>query len=338
MPHHKTNVTIIGAGPVGLFAIFQCGMLGLQCHVIDALDSIGGQCTALYPEKPIYDIPAYPKIDATELIHNLHQQALPFKPVFHLDQQVRKLTQQNDQSWLLETSNGQIIQSRTVIIAAGVGAFGPNRPPLEKIEIYENKSVFYYVKQKELFRNKTLVIAGGGDSAIDWTLSLSEIAQKIYLVHRRHKFRASPESIHQLEKLKQTHKIELITPYQLTSLEGDNGYLNNVIVQDLDQHEKKLEADYLLAFFGLSMDLGPITQWGLHLDHHHIAINPANQRTNLPGIYAIGDIVHYQGKLKLILTGFHEAAVAAHDIRKYLHPDEVFHFEYSTTKGISTVS
>ena len=337
MGAHKTDVAIIGAGPVGLFAVFECGMVKLNCHVIDALDQAGGQCAALYPEKPIYDIPGYPRIDAAELIVKLRQQAAPFKPVYHFNQQVEKLQRQDDGTWRVETSAGTIVEARAVLIAAGVGAFGPNRPPIEGLEAFEGASVFYYVTRREDFRGKRVVIAGGGDSAVDWALSLSEIAAKVMVVHRRPKFRCAPESESQLKKLADSGKIELVIPYQLARLEGQAGKIDNVIVATLDKKEKKLAADVLLPFFGLAMNLGPITQWGLNLERNLIAVDASSCATNLPGIFAIGDIVHYPGKLKLILCGFSEAAMAARAIYPLVHPDQALHFEYSTTSGVPVV-
>jgi thioredoxin reductase (NADPH) len=329
----ETDVVIIGAGPVGLFAVFECGMLKMRCHVVDALDTTGGQCAALYPEKPIYDIPAYPRIDAADLIRRLEEQIAPFKPVFHLGQQVDKLTRVDD-SWLVETSAGTRLRTRAVVIAAGVGAFGPNRPPLAGIERYEGKSVFYLVKQREDFRGKRIVIAGGGDSAVDWTLSLAELAAKLYVVHRRPKFRAAPESVARIDALAKAGKIEMVVPYQLHGLEGDDGRLTAVVVSTLDGATRQLEADTLLPFFGLAMNLGPIAGWGLNLDRNHIVVDPATCATSAPGIFAIGDIATYPGKLKLILCGFSEAALAAHAIHPILHPGEALHFEYSTTTGV----
>jgi len=333
---YQTDVVIIGAGPVGLFSIFECGMLRLKCHVIDALDSVGGQCAALYPEKPIYDIPAYPKITGAELVKNLHQQCLPFNPTFHLGHQVTHIEQLDSQgkSWRVTTSKGVIIECQSIIIAAGVGAFGPNRPPLANIEQFEGHSVHYYVKSREQFKGKHVVIAGGGDSAVDWAISLSEIAARVSVVHRRAKFRAALESEARLNELAQQKVIDLVTPYQLEALEGTAHQLKKVVVKSMDGEIKALQADYLLAFFGLSMNLGPIAEWGLGLERSHITINPLTAATNRAGIYAIGDIATYQHKLKLILTGFGEAAQAAHAIRRFLYADEIIHFEYSTTKGI----
>ncbi len=335
MPHHvhSTDVAVIGAGPVGLFAIFECGMLKMRCHVIDSLDAIGGQCIALYPEKPIYDIPGYPTIDASELVHKLAAQAAPFDPVYHLGAQVTSLTPSGDR-WRVETGNGTVIDARAVIVAAGVGAFGPNRPPLADIEAYEGSSVFYLVNRREDFRGKRIVIAGGGDSALDWTLALADIAAHIYVIHRRAKFRGAPESVARMEALAKAGKVELVVPYQLHRLEGQGGQLAAVVVATLEGEERRLEADMLLPFFGLSMNLGPIAGWGLNLDHSHIVVDPASCATSRPGIFAIGDIAHYPGKLKLILSGFAEAAMAAHAIHPLVHPGEVLHFEYSTTKGV----
>jgi thioredoxin reductase (NADPH) len=330
---HITDVAIIGAGPVGLFAVFECGMLKMKCHVIDALETTGGQCAALYPEKPIFDIPGYPSIDAADLVQKLEQQAEPFAPVYHLGQQVEKLTRHGDR-WLLETSAGTQIDARAVIIAAGCGAFGPNRPPLDGLTQYEGKSVFYLVKRKEDFRGKRVVIAGGGDSALDWTLNLAGIASQIFVIHRRPKFRGAPESVARLEALAKEGKIELVVPYQLHSLEGANGQLSAVNVATLEGEVRRLEADVLLPFFGLAMNLGPIAQWGLNLERNHIAVDPATCRTSVPGIFAIGDIANYPGKLKLILSGFAEAALAAHAAHPLVHPGEALHFEYSTTKGV----
>ncbi|WP_032112652.1 NAD(P)/FAD-dependent oxidoreductase [Candidatus Paracaedibacter symbiosus] len=333
---YQTDVVIVGAGPVGLFAIFECGMLRLKCHVIDTLDAVGGQCAALYPEKPIYDIPAYPKVTGAELVENLHQQCLPFNPTFHLGHQVTSVEQLDEagKSWRVITSKGAIIECKSIIIAAGVGAFGPNRPPLDNIEQFEGHSIHYYVKSREAFKNKHVVIAGGGDSAVDWALSLSEIAASVSVVHRRPKFRAAPESEARLNELATQGQIRLITPYQLEGLEGNDNQLTHVIVKSMDGEIQSLRADYLLAFFGLSMNLGPIAEWGLGLEKSHISINPLTAATNRPGVYAIGDIATYDHKLKLILTGFAEAAQAAHAIRHFLYPDEIIHFEYSTTKGI----
>ncbi|MBM3609964.1 MAG: NAD(P)/FAD-dependent oxidoreductase [Alphaproteobacteria bacterium] len=334
MTIHKTDVAIIGAGPVGLFAIFECGMMSMKCHVIDALSEIGGQCIALYPEKPIYDIPACPKILAKDLIARLEEQAAPFHPTYHLGQNVVKLLPTDDERWDLETSLGTKINAKAVIIAAGVGAFGPNRPPLDGLEAFEGKSIFYYVKDPNRFKDRTVVIAGGGDSAVDWALSLAPLAKKIYMVHRRDKFRAAPESVNKLHALADTGAIELVVPYQLESVRGEHGQLKEVGVQTLDGEHRTLPADDLLLFFGLSMNLGPIAEWGLDLHKNHIEVSPINNATSASGIFAIGDVASYENKQKLILTGFAEAARAAYVIRSLVYPGEVFHFEYSTTQGV----
>ena len=330
----RRDVAIIGAGPVGLFAVFECGMVGLSCHVIDVLDMPGGQCAALYPEKPIYDIPGHPVIEAQALIARLAEQASPFVPDYHFGHRVEKLTSLGDAGFRLETGDGTAIEARAVIVAAGVGAFGPNRPPLDGIERFEGKSVFYLVNRREDFRDKRVVIAGGGDSAVDWALSLAEVAGEVMLVHRRDKFRAAPESLARLKRLAEAGRIDLVVPYQLHGIEGTGGELAAVIVSDLDGRTRRLEADRLLPFFGLSVNLGPIAEWGLALDQHHIAVDPATCATNVPGIFAIGDIATYRAKLKLILTGFAEAAQAARAIFPLARPGEALHFQYSTTTGV----
>ena len=337
MPVSRSDVAIIGAGPVGLFAVFECGMLKMRCQVVDALESVGGQCAALYPEKPIYDIPGYPRIGAMELIDRLSEQAAPFAPVYHLNQRVDTLARDGD-DWTLTTSTGTVLRARAIVIAAGVGAFGPNRPPLAGLADYEGKSVFYLVKRREDLRGKRVVIAGGGDSAVDWTLSLADVAARVMVVHRRDKFRAAPDSAAKLKALAQAGKIDMVVPYQLEGLEGSGGQLSAVICKDLDGGIKRLEADVLLPFFGLAMNLGPIAQWGLNLDRNHIKVDPSTCATSAPGIFAVGDIATYPGKLKLILSGFAEAAQAAHAIYPLAHPGEVLHFEYSTTSGVPGVA
>lgn len=328
---YTTDVAIIGAGPTGLFAVFECGMVGLKTHVIDSLEILGGQCTALYPEKPIYDIPGFPDILAQDLIHNLERQAEPFAPVYHLGQSVQSLTTGTD--FTLTTSKGESVKAKAIIIAGGGGSFGPQRPPLEGIESYEGTSVFYAVRRKQDFAGKNIIIAGGGDSALDWAISLSDIAT-VSLVHRRHKFKAAPASVTKLESLAASGKIKLIVPGQLKALQGANGKLSHVVIENEGNPDQTVPADILLPFFGLSTSLGAVAEWGLNLDRNHIAIDPSTCATNIPGIYAIGDIAAYDKKLKLILTGFAEAAQAAHAIRDRIHPDAPHHFEYSTTKGI----
>lgn len=334
MPEKKysTDVAIIGAGPVGLFAIFECGMLKMKCHVIDSLENIGGQCMALYPEKPIYDIPGYPVILAGELIARLEEQAKPFAPVYHLNQQVSAL-RRHDNGYEITTSSGAVIACKAVVIAAGAGAFGPNRPPLDNLSEYEGKSVFYMVKRREDFAAKTLVIAGGGDSAVDWAVSLSALARKIYFVHRRDKFRAAPESVDRLQALAKTGAVEMVIPYQLHGLTGSNGILQAVELADLDGRKKTVEADILLPFFGIVPQLGALATFGLQIDNHHIPVEPTTLQTSLPGVFAVGDIAVYPHKLKLILNGFAEAALAAHAAYPLVFPGQELHFVYSTTQG-----
>lgn len=333
MEEMAPQVAVIGAGPVGLFSVFELGMLRMRAIVIDALPEIGGQCAALYPEKPIYDIPALPEVAGAELIERLKTQAAPFHPVYRLGEKVEAVTKTNN-GWRLKTSAGAEIEAKAIIIAAGAGAFGPHRPPLEGITGYEGVSVHYMVTRKESFRGKRVVIAGGGDSAVDWALALAEITNHIYFVHRRDKFRAAPASLAKLQELSKVGKIEFVVPYQLSALEGDGRQLTAVTVSDLDGKTRRLEADSLLPFFGLATDLGAIASWGLELQHGHLPVDPATCKTSLDGIFAIGDVVTYPGKIKLILCGFAEAAMAAHAIFPLVHQGEALHFEYSTTKGV----
>ncbi len=330
----ETDVAIIGAGPVGLFAVFECGMLRMKCAVVDTLEAIGGQCSALYPEKPIYDIPAHPEIAGGDLIEALERQAAPFTPLYLLGRRVERL-RQVDGGFVLATSGGDEIRSKAVILAAGAGAFGPNRPPLEGLPSYEaSGAVRYLVARREDFRGKHVVIAGGGDSAVDWALSLKQIAARVTVVHRRDKFRCAPESAAHLKAAAERGELDLAIPYQLHGLEGDGTKLTGVTLATLKGETKTVPADHLLAFFGLSMELGPIAEWGLGLERSHVQVNPATLETNIPGVHAIGDIATYAGKLKLILQGFSEAAMAAHAIHPRVFPGEALHFEYSTSKGV----
>lgn len=339
----QTDVAVIGAGPAGLFAVFECGMLKMSCHVIDVLGAVGGQCRALYPEKPIYDIPGYPKILAGDLVVNLETQAGVFDPVYHLGCQVVSLSERDGGRWRLETSVGNAIAAKAVIIAAGVGAFAPKRPPLEGIMDFEGlgpgRGVHYFVGNREDFRGKKVVIAGGGDSAVDWAISLAGLAKSVRVVHRREKFRAAPGSAEKLKALAAAGEIEIVTPYQLAGLDGEGPppggeELKAVIVQNLDGNTRRLEADVLLPFYGMSQNLGPIAEWELDLENSHISVDPATCATSRPGIFAIGDIATYPGKLKLILSGFAEAAQAAHAAFSIVRPSDALHFEYSTTQGV----
>ena len=330
----ETDVAIIGAGPVGLFAAFECGMLKLSSVLIDALEEVGGQCAALYPEKPIYDIPAHPAIEAGTLISQLEAQIAPFAPGRLLGRRVDAITGAQG-NFVVRTDKGDEIHARAVLIAAGAGAFGPNRPPLDGLEAYEaSGAVQYYVRRREDFRGRSVVIAGGGDSAVDWALQLKDIAAKVSVIHRRSKFRAAPETASRLDEAAARGEIEMVIPYQLHALHGADGQLQSVEVADLEGHTRHIQADRLLPFFGLSMDLGPIASWGLALDRSHIAVTQATCETSVPGIFAIGDVATYPGKLKLILQGFSEAAMAAHAIHPIARPGVALHFEYSTTKGV----
>jgi thioredoxin reductase (NADPH) len=329
-----TDVAIVGAGPAGLFAVFECGMLKMRAVLIDALDAVGGQCTALYPEKPIYDIPAHPAIEAGDLVASLEAQIAPFAAPRLLGRRVTGLAGDAG-NFTLTTDQDDRITARAVILAAGAGAFGPNRPPLEGLAAYEaTGGIQYYVRRREDFRGKRVVIAGGGDSAVDWALALADIAGSVAVVHRRPKFRAAPEMAERLDAAARAGAIDLVIPYQLHGLQGQDGRLTAVQVATLQGDMRVLPADVLLPFFGLSMDLGPIAEWGLALDRHHLKVTPATCETNIPGVFAIGDVVSYPGKLKLILQGFAEGAMAAHAIHPLVHPGTALHFEYSTSKGI----
>lgn len=339
---YETDAVIVGAGPVGLFAVFQLGMLKMRTHVVDALDAIGGQLTALYPEKPIYDIPGFPRILAADLVDRLAEQAEPFHPHFHMGVTVDSLVrlpahETGGERWEVGLSDGRTVLAPVVIIAAGSGAFGPNRPPLAGLERFEGKSVFYYVKKREDYRGRSVVIAGGGDAAVDWAISLSEVAGKVTLVHRRPKFRAAPESEARLKKLSDAGVVELVVPYQLHALEGsEDGRLTGVAVSAMDGRIRVLEADRLLPFFGLAGDLGPIARWGLEMAGTQIAVAAGSQATNLPGVFAIGDVSSYPGKLKLILQGFAEAAQAAQSAYSVAFPGAALHFTHSTSSGLPT--
>lgn len=329
---HKTDVLIIGAGPVGLFSIFQAGMLGMKSHVVDALPEVGGQCAALYPTKPIYDIPAHAVISGGDLIKNLSDQASRFNPTYHLNQQLVAV-EHHGTYFISHTSSGTKIESKIILIAAGSGAFGPNRPPLKDIEDYEGKSIYYMVKDPLIFKDKKIAIAGGGDSALDWAINLAGIAEKIYLIHRRDKFRGAPESVRQIQDLAEKGMIEIVAPYQLDSLVGNNGILERVVLSDLDGNKKFLDASILLAFFGLATNLGPIKNWQLNFEQHQIIVDPSSCETNVSGIYAIGDVATYKGKLKLILCGFSESAMALHSAYGKVFEGKALHFEHSTSNA-----
>ncbi|GAA0567633.1 NAD(P)/FAD-dependent oxidoreductase [Caenispirillum bisanense] len=331
-PHDavETDVVIIGAGPVGLFAVFELGLLDLRCHVIDVLDKPGGQCAELYPEKPIYDIPAWPVITGQDLVNRLLEQITPFAPTFHHQQLVEGLTRLDDGRWLVETDGGVKLAAPVVFIAAGGGSFTPKRPPLPGIEGFEGTSVFYAVRKRETFRGKDLVIAGGGDSALDWALALREEARSVTLVHHRDGFRAAPHSVAEMRAAVQAGQITLHIA-KLAGLEGADGRLTGVRLENAAQGSFTVPADALLPFYGLTMKLGPIADFGLNLNENLIPVDTEAYETSRPGIFAIGDINTYPGKLKLILSGFHEAALAAQKAFRYARPEERLRFQYTTS-------
>ena len=324
----KTDTLIIGAGPVGLFCVHQLGIIGLTCEVVDNLDKIGGQCIELYPDKPIYDIPAIPECTGEELTNNLLKQIKTFKTNFHLNERVEEI-KQDEKKWLIKTNKGTQFETSSIIIAAGVGSFEPRKFSTKEIEKYEGKKILYSVKDKKIFKDKTVTIFGGGDSALDWAIELSNTS-KVILVHRRDDFRGMQASIDKVNQLKEEGKIEIYTKYQLDSVEGDDK-IESINIKHDDESINEIKTDYVLGFFGLIMKLGPIAEWGLNLDKKTIPVNTENFETNKKGIFAIGDICSYPGKLKLILSGFHEGALAARGCFKYAKPNEKYRFEFTTS-------
>ena len=327
----KTDAVVIGAGPVGLFAVFELGIMGLNAHVIDNLDKVGGQCIELYPDKPIYDIPALPECTGESLTKNLVKQIKPFKTEFHLNQRVDGLEKKNDK-WIVTTNDNNQFETSNVIIAAGVGSFEPRKPPIKDIEKFEKKNLFYSVKNKNQFKDQTVCIFGGGDSALDWTVELSKISKKIILIHRRPDFRAAQHTVDIARKLEKEGKVEILTSYQPIDFQG-NDSIEKVLIKNDDNEIKTLDVDSVLAFFGLKMELGPIANWGLNLDKKCIQVNTQNFETNEKGIFAIGDICTYPGKLKLILSGFHEGALCAQECFKRAKPDEKYVFRFTTSSS-----
>jgi thioredoxin reductase (NADPH) len=324
----KTDTLIIGAGPVGLFCVHQLGIIGLKCEVVDNLDKIGGQCIELYPDKPIYDIPAVPECTGEELTKNLIEQIKAFKTNFHLNERVEELKKVK-KKWLIKTNKGTEFEASSIIIAAGVGSFEPRKFPTKEIDKYEGKQILYSIKDKTVFKDKTISIFGGGDSALDWAIELSN-ASKVILIHRRDEFRGMQASIDKVNQLKKEGKIEVYTKYQLGSVSG-NEKVESINIKHDDDSIKEIKTDYVLGFFGLIMKLGPIAEWGLNLDKKTIPVNTENFETKKEGIFAIGDICSYPGKLKLILSGFHEGALAARGCFKYAKPDEKYRFEFTTS-------
>ncbi|EON79399.1 Thioredoxin reductase [Lunatimonas lonarensis] len=329
-----TDICIIGAGPVGLFAVFEAGLLKMRCHLVDALPQIGGQLSEIYPQKPIYDIPGYPEIKAQELVDNLMEQIRPFKPTFTLGERVDQLAKQDDGSYVLTTNEKTQIHAQVIIIAGGLGCFEPRKPVIENLEVFEGKGVTYMVKNPEQFRDKKVVLAGGGDSALDWTLYLADIAQRVTLVHRNETFRGAPDTAAKVFDLANSGKIDLILSANLKEL-GGNGHLDSVLLEDKSKSPLKIETDYLIPLFGLSPKLGPIADWGLTIDKNAIEVDTTDYSTGVERIYAIGDINTYTGKLKLILCGFHEAAIMMHSAFKYVYPDQKLSFKYTTVNGVN---
>ena len=327
----KTDVIIIGAGPVGLFAVFELGLLDMKCHLIDILDVPGGQCAELYPEKPIYDIPAIPVCTGQELTDKLLEQIKPFEPKFHLGQMAESIVKSENGNWIVTTDSNVSLEAPVIVVAAGGGSFVPKKPPLKDIEEYEGSSVFYSVKKMETFRNKNLVIAGGGDSALDWTLSLQPIAKSLTLVHRRDDFRAAPDTIKKMRNLVAENKMVLEIA-QLKEIKGSSGNIESLRVKG-DRGEHDIKCDTLLAFYGLTMKLGPVANFGINLDRNLIPVDTEKFETDVEGIFAIGDINHYPGKLKLILSGFHEAALMAQQAFKYVYPERRLRFQYTTSSS-----
>lgn len=330
---HTTDICIIGAGPVGLFSVFEAGLLKMRCHLVDALPQVGGQLSEIYPQKPIYDIPGYPEVKAQELVDNLMKQIAPFHPTFTLGERVEKIDGNSEEGFVVITNENTQIQCKVIVIAGGLGSFEPRKPAIERLEHFEGKGVAYMVKDPELFRDKNIVLAGGGDSALDWTIFLSEVASQVTLVHRGETFRGAPDSAEKVFHMAGEGKINLVLKSNITKIDG-NGRLKEVHITDDKNEVNVLHADYLIPLFGLSPKLGPIAEWGLQIDRSAVAVNTFDYSTTTPGIYAIGDINTYPGKLKLILCGFHEAALMAQSAFKYVFPDQRLSFKYTTVNGI----
>jgi len=323
----KTDVIIIGAGPTGLFAVHQLGIIGLKCEIIDNLDRAGGQCIELYPDKPIYDIPAIPECTGAELTNGLLKQIEPFKANFHLGQRVEEIKQENN-IWTLKTNKGNVFSAPNIIIAGGVGSFEPRKLTIKEAEKFENSQIFYSVSNKNIFKDKKISIFGGGDSALDWALELSK-KNEVTLIHRRSEFRGAVHTLNEVKQKEKERKILIKTPYNLKSIEG-NKIMTGIEIEDEDGKLEKIKTDYILSFFGLIMKLGPIADWGLNIDKKTIPVNTETFQTDKEGVFAIGDICSYPGKLKLILSGFHEAALAARACFKRAKPNETYRFEFTT--------
>ncbi|GAB3546929.1 NAD(P)/FAD-dependent oxidoreductase [Spirosoma fluminis] len=330
-----TDICIIGAGPVGLFAVFEAGLLKMRCHLIDALPQVGGQLSEIYPQKPIYDIPGYPSINAQVLVDNLMEQIEPFHPTFTLGERVETLERQPDESFIITTNDGTAVHSQVVVIAGGLGCFEPRKPEIENLEQFEGRGVAYMVKNPEQLRDRRVVLAGGGDSALDWTVFLANVAQEVTLVHRSDTFRGAPDSAEKVFELAKEGKINLVLQSNITSIHG-NGHLQEVSITAKDKTVTNLPADNLIPLFGLTPKLGPIADWGLNIDKAAITVDTTDYSTNVERIYAIGDINTYPGKLKLILCGFHEAALMCQSAFRYVYPNQKLSFKYTTVNGVPT--
>jgi thioredoxin reductase (NADPH) len=330
---HTTDILIIGAGPVGLFTVFEAGLLKLRCHLVDYLPQPGGQCSEIYPKKPIYDIPGYPSVLAGDLVDNLMKQAEPFKPAFTLGERAESIEKNEEGHFVLTTHRGTKISAPIIAIAGGLGCFEPRKPDLENIESFEDKGVDYIIRNPEEFSGKDIVVAGGGDSALDWTIVLADLAKSLTLVHRRKQFRGAPDSVQKVENLAAEGKITLLTDTEVTQLHG-NGHLESVVVKSKAGEEQQITASNFVPLFGLSPKLGPIGEWGLNITRNAIEVDPRDYSTNVKGIYAIGDICEYPGKLKLILCGFHEAAMMCHSAYEIIHPGKKHNVKYTTVTGI----
>lgn len=329
----ETDILIIGAGPTGLFAVFEAGLLKLKCHIIDALPQPGGQLSELYPKKPIFDIPGFPEVLAGDLVTNLMEQIKQFQPGFTLNEKAETIDKLDDGSFIVTTNKGTKHHAKAIAIAGGLGSFDPRKPPIDHIEKYEEKGVEYFVKDPEMFRNKRIVIAGGGDSALDWSIFLADVAAKVTLIHRRNEFRGALDSVEKVQEFKKLGLIDLITPAEVVQLHGANQL--EAVTIDVDGKQERIETDYLIPLFGLSPKLGAIAEWGLEIEKNAIVVNNAlDYQTNIPGIYAIGDVNTYPGKLKLILCGFHEATLMCQSIYQRFNPGKKYVLKYTTVSGV----
>ena len=334
MTRIETDILIVGAGPCGLFAVFEAGLLKMRCHLVDSLPQPGGQLTEIYPKKPIYDIPGYPSILAGELVDNLMEQIAPFKPGFTLGERAETIEELEDGRFCLTTNKGTEHVAPVICIAGGLGCFEPRKPPISNIADFEDQGVEYIIKEPEFYRDKRIVIAGGGDSALDWTIFLADVASDVTLVHRRKGFRGALDSVEKVEELAKLGRVNLITEAQVVGLNG-NGHLKEVTIQHKHEGNRTQETDHFIPLFGLSPKLGPIAEWGLNINRSAVEVNTEDYSTNIPGIYAIGDINTYPGKLKLILCGFHEGTLMAQSAFKHIHPEKKVQFKYTTVNGVN---